>query len=274
MNGIKNPKVSVVIAAYNLEHCIRDSICSLQDQTFQDFEILVCEDCSMDNTYAILTELEQEDRRIRVIKNDINSGQALGRNKCFENARGEYIAIQDGDDYSRSNRLERQVAFLDENPQYVFAASLVDTINDNKEIINRPYSFSGEVSKESFLWGQPFIHPTAMFRAAALREVGGYRVEKETRYRNEDYDMFMRMYFAGMKGFILPERLYIYFEGLSALRRRKYRYRLAEAKIRYRNFKSLGLMPKGILYAIKPLIVGLFPQNLLNKMRKHHYPKS
>ena len=85
--------------------------------------------------------------------------------------------------------------------------------------------------------------------------------------------MLMRMYGAGMKGYVIPERLYVYFEGRAALQRRKYRYRLAEAKVRYRNFKTLGLMPRGLFYAVKPLAVGLIPQSLLNGIRKRYYPR-
>ena len=232
---------------------------------------MICEDCSTDNTLAILKELEREDERIRVIRNEVNSGQALGRNRCFELARGEYIAIHDGDDYSKEDRLEKQAAFLDANPQYAFAASSIYTIDDEKTIRERPYTIVGAVKKEDFLFGLPFCHPSTMFRASALHAAGGYRVEKETRFRNEDYDMFMRMYGDGMKGYVLQERLYVYFEGRATVKRRKYRYRFAEAKVRYRNFKNLGLMPRGFAYAVKPLIIGLIPQRLLNMIRKVYF---
>ena len=273
MKQLNSPRVTVVLAAYNLSHCIRASVESLLRQTLEDFELIICEDCSTDNTYEILTQLSRTDPRIRLLRNEVNSGQALGRNRCFALARGEYTAIQDGDDYSRVTRLERQAAFLDSHPQYAFVAGHADTVNDMGEILDRPNYCSGEVHKREFLWGLPFLHPTTMFRTAALRLSGGYRVEPETRFRNEDYDLFMRMYAMGMRGYVLPERLYLYYEGLAALRRRKYRYRLAEAAVRYRNFKALGLMPLGLIYAVKPMIVGLIPQTTLNRIRFQLYQR-
>lgn len=273
MKQLNNPKVTVVLAAYNLSHCIRASVESLLRQTLEDFELIICEDCSTDDTYDILTQLAGSDPRIRLLRNEVNSGQALGRNRCFGLARGEYIAIQDGDDYSRATRLERQAAFLDGHPEFSFVSSHADTINDNGDILDRPNNKNGEIDKKSFLWGLPFLHPTTMFRKSALLQAGGYRVDPETRFRNEDYDLFMRMYTAGMRGYVLPEHLYIYYEGLSALRRRKYRYRLAEASVRYRNFKALGLMPLGLMYVAKPMIVGLIPQSALNVLRYHLYQR-
>lgn len=266
--------VSVVVAAYNVAHCVRESIRSLQLQAQSPFEILICEDCSTDNTRQILQELAREDPRIRLICNEQNSGQAVGRNKCFALARGEYIAIHDADDYSEPDRLLKEAAFLKNNPEYAFVASLVSTIDDLGSITERPYIVQGEVEKNDFLWGQPFIHPTTMFRKSALTLIGGYLVNKETRYRNEDYDLFMRLYAVGCKGYVLSERLYVYFEGQAAFKRRKYRYRLAEAKVRFRNFKRLGLMPRGLIYTFKPLIVGLFPQAALHGLRRMFYTET
>lgn len=265
------PRVSVVISAYNVAHCIRGSVESVLSQTLSDFELIVCDDCSTDGTYQILAELAARDRRVRLVQNEVNSGQALGRNRCFTLARGEYVAVQDGDDRSRPIRLETQSAFLDAHPEYAFVASHADNIGDDGVIRDRPNPKSGDVEKRDFLWGLPFLHPTVMFRKASFLSVGGYLVQKETRYRNEDYDLFMRMYRRGMRGYVCPRRLYIYYEGLAALRRRKYRYRLDEARVRYRNFKALGLMPSGFFFAAKPLVVGLFPQQALNVLRAARY---
>lgn len=267
----KTPRVSVVISAYNVSGCIRESVESVLGQTLEDFELIICDDCSSDGTYQVLAELASQDKRIRLLRNEVNSGQALGRNRCIALSRGEYVAVQDGDDRSGPTRLETQAAFLDDHPEYAFVASHADNIGDDGVIRDRPNPKSGEVEKGDFLWGLPFLHPTVMFRKASLAAVGGYLVNKETRYRNEDYDMLMRMYARGMRGYVYPRRLYVYYEGPAALKRRKYRYRLDEARVRYRNFKALGLMPAGLFYAVKPLVVGLFPQRALNVVRAARY---
>ena len=106
-----------------------------------------------------------------------------------------------------------------------------------------------------------------MYRAEALRKVDGYRIAKETR-RSQDYDMHMRMYAAGLKGNVLPDRLTYYYRGEKSYPKIRYEYRRDEAKIRYRNYKALGLLPKGLIYALKPLIVGLIPSKFVDQFKK------
>ena len=107
----------------------------------------------------------------------------------------------------------------------------------------------------------------------ALENVNNYRVSKETR-RVEDYDLWMRLYKYGYKIYNIQEELYSFREDEKCLKRRKYKYRIDEVKVRYYGFKSLGLFPKGYLYVLKPLIVGLIPYNitkfLKNKFRKEN----
>ena len=104
-----------------------------------------------------------------------------------------------------------------------------------------------------------------IFRREALLKANGYRVAKETR-RTEDYDLFMRMQLFTV-GENLPELLYIFCEDKGAFKRRKYRYRINEAKVRHTGFKRLGLMPRGFPYVVKPLAVGLVPRFLLKKLQ-------
>jgi glycosyltransferase EpsE len=182
---MKDPKVSVVVAAYNLQHVIEKSLQSVLDQTFKDFEIVVCEDCSTDGTFEILRKMADKDDRIVLLRNEKNTGQAYARNRCFSEARGEYIAIHDGDDFSVPERLEKQTAFLDGHPEYAFVSGLMRTLDDSGNLSLRSKGHAGKVEKEDFLWGLPFCHPATMFRRDAIRKVGGYRVDPVTRFRNE-----------------------------------------------------------------------------------------
>ena len=109
--------------------------------------------------------------------------------------------------------------------------------------------------KESFLFTSPFIHPTILIRSNVINSLFGYKVSKET-LRAEDYDLFMRMYSKGYKGYNIQKALYYFREDNNTYKRRAYRYRLDEAKVRYKGFKSLGLMPKAIPYVIKPRRAG------------------
>lgn len=261
------PKVSVIVAAYNLERVVEKSIRSVLGQTLSDIEIVVCDDASTDGTYGVLARLAAEDGRIRLLRNEENKGQAYARNRCFAQARGGYFAIHDGDDFSLPERLRLQAEFLDAHPDYAFVSSCV-FLTDDAGRRTGERGMPGEIRKEHFLWGLPFTHPACMFRRACIEAAGGYRVAGSTRFRGEDYDMAVRIYALGMKGFVMDARLYEYYEGSLALKRRKYRYRFAEAGLLYQGFRSLGLLPKGLPFVMKPLVVGLLPPGFLLRLRR------
>ena len=266
------PRLSVITGAYNAASVLtfEKSVRSILNQDFSDFEFIICEDGSTDDTYAVLREYAREDERIKLLMNEENSGLAYSLNKCLEVASGEYIARHDLDDVSCKDRFTKQVEFLDTHKEY----ALVGTgryLFDQNGVWDEEY-MPKEVKKTDFLFSSPYIHGSVMFRREALLKAGGYRVEKATR-RTEDYDLFMRIAtFA--EGANLEEPLYYFLEDKDAVARRKYRYRIDEAKVRYRGFKALGLMPKGLLYVIKPLIVGLVPACIRERLRKNRRRKN
>ncbi len=263
---MKAPKVSVIVAVYNIELVVEKSIRSVLSQTLSDIEVVICDDASTDGTYGVLARLAAEDDRIRLLHNESNKGPAYTRNQCFAAARGDYFAIHDGDDISLPERLLMQAEFLDKHPEYAFVSSIAVFLDDEDAVIAYRGK-TGEIVKDDFLWGLPFCHAATMFRRAFIRLTEGYRVEPSTRFRGEDFDLFIRIYMRGGKGFVLPKCLYSVREGRAAVGRRKYRYRLAEAKLRYRGYAALGLLPKGLPFVVKPLVVGLLPQSLLEKLR-------
>lgn len=124
--------------------------------------------------------------------------------------------------------------------------------------------------KEHFLYGNQFPHPAVLFTKECMDKVNAYRVKKTTR-RTEDYDLFMRLYAEGFKGYNLQEYLYEYNEDMYGYKKRKFKYRIDEFFLRIEDFKLLGLMPKGILYIFKPIFSGLVPKKLLSKINKNRY---
>lgn len=267
MNSDKTPLVSVIMAAYNAESTIEKSVQSILNQTYADFELLICDDQSKDRTYQLLRRLAAADSRIKIARNKKNMGQAYTRNQLFRYAAGELFVIVDADDQITPNKLKEQVEFLLSNHEYGYVAAWGKTLGEDGVIHPKKGLMSGRVEKEDFLWGMPFIHAGTMFRKELIEAVGGYQVNKNTRFRNEDYDLFMRIHAKGYHGYVIPSHSYIYYEGRAALLRRKFRYRLSEARIRYVNFRRLGMMPKGLPFVIKPLIVGLIPAGLLKRLR-------
>lgn len=260
--------VSVIMGIYkmmNKESIVKLAIDSILNQTYKDFEFIICDDGSNDGTYELVQNLIKKDNRVILIRNKENRGLAYSLNHCLSIAKGKYIARMDADDISMPNRFEKQVKFLDEHLEYAVVGCNMLYINENGIWGNRV--LAEKPIKKSFLFTSPFAHPTVIMRKEVLNLLNGYKVEKITR-RLEDYDLFMRLYANGYKGYNMQEFLYQFREDNDAFKRRAYKYRLDEVQVRYKGFKALGLMPKAFLYVIKPLIVGLIPQKLLAKLRK------
>lgn len=124
-----NILVSIVMPAYNSEKTIKDSIESVLKQTYHNFELIIIDDCSCDNTSIIIKELQKIDKRIIYIKNDTNIGVGKSRNVGIKQSKGEWIAFLDSDDLWKNNKLEEQVIFLNDNPKVSFlytASSFID----------------------------------------------------------------------------------------------------------------------------------------------------
>lgn len=111
------PKVSVIMPAYNVEKYIAEAIESILNQTFKDFEFIILNDGSTDNTPKIIAEYAKKDKRIKFIDNQKNQGFISSLNECLNAACGEYIAKMDSDDISLPTRLEKQVAYLDNHQE-------------------------------------------------------------------------------------------------------------------------------------------------------------
>ena len=110
------PKISVVMATYNRAHLLPDAINSIRAQTLTDWELIIVDDASTDNTPDIVRAFVEDDPRIRYHRHSKNQGLAVARNTSFELAQGRYIALQDDDDISLPQRLDKQARFLDRNP--------------------------------------------------------------------------------------------------------------------------------------------------------------
>lgn len=108
-------RVTVITPAYNASKFLPETIKSVQDQTFKDWEIIIVDDCSTDDTFAIATKIAEEDSRIKVIRQNENAGVAAARNTALDAVESEYVAFLDSDDKWTPEKLEKQVAFMDSN---------------------------------------------------------------------------------------------------------------------------------------------------------------
>ncbi len=263
-------KVSVIMGVYNCNDTdgLYKSVDSIIKQTYTDWEFIICNDGSTDNTLVTLREIEKLDKRIKVLTYENNRGLAYALNTCLKEAKGIYIARMDDDDISRPDRLEKQIEFLDKNGNIAFTGSIANVFN--KDGIWGMLKMPEYPAKEDFLWNIPFIHPSMVFRKEALEGVGGYNIEPVNR-RCEDYTLVMEMYSKGYRGYNFQEPLIDYRIDNGDKKYRLMKDRVHEAIVRYRGYKINGMLLKGIPYIIKPLIVGMIPQTVFREIKKVQY---
>lgn len=181
------PKVSVIMPAYNAEKYIGQAIGSILGQTFEDLEFIILNDCSKDKTEEII--LSYSDERIVYVKNEKNLGVAGTLNRGLGLAKGEYIARMDADDISLPERLERQAAFLDENPAVAACGSNAVLFGEGMEEYPTEMPEDDLHIRIRLAISNPFVHPSMMLRAASL---DGLRYDSAFEGR-EDYRMWMEL---------------------------------------------------------------------------------
>lgn len=267
------PKISVIMGVYNCQsyESLEVSVKSIINQTFRDWEFIICNDGSTNNTLEILKKITELDSRIKIISYEKNRTLAGALNYCLEYATGDFIARQDEDnDISTPDRLEKQLQFLEEHYEYDFVSSNCAVFDKNGLI--GVWQTPEIVKVNDFFWNSPFVHAATLFRSEALRKVNGYRIAKETR-RCEDYDLFMRMYAIGMKGYNIQENFYHYkiYTTTNIVKYRPMKYRIDEAIVRYKGFKSMGILLRGIPYVLKPVIIGIIPQSIFKIIKRKTY---
>ncbi len=261
------PQLSVIMGVYYHRkslYLLKKSVESILDQSFGEFEFLICDDGSSSESRSFLDALAEKDRRVRLIRGAAAFDLATKLNFCLEHARAPLIARMDDDDFSHPDRFVRQLRALEAEPDIAFVGCCVDLYSHGRCIGQRILPAKPEI--KDFLFTQPFIHPALVFRREALDAVHAY---SEDRYCQlcEDYDLLLRLYEHGFRGVNIQESLLDY--TLSG-RKRTFRWRRNEAVTRWRRFSSLGLLPGALPYVFKPVILLLIPEPLLKELRKWH----
>ncbi len=186
------PTVSVIMPAYNATRYVEQAIRSILAQTLGDFEFIITDDGSTDDTLAILNRFAAEDPRVVVISRP-NTGIVGALNDALAKSRGQLIARMDADDVAMPERLARQVEYLRAHPECVVVGTFVETIDPYGSVLDRlVHETEHEPIDQELMTGRGFamVHPTIMTRAAALRSVGGYRKQWQ---HSEDLDLFLRL---------------------------------------------------------------------------------
>jgi glycosyltransferase involved in cell wall biosynthesis len=236
------PKISVLIPCYNAAATLEPTLESIAAQTLRDFEVIAVDDGSDDETAVILEHWAQRDPRFCCVALP-HAGIIPALNAGLAECDAEYVARMDADDLMHPTRLELQAAYLDEHPKTTLVSSLVSGFPSGElregfriyiEWLNTLTSHA-EICREMFV-ESPLCHPTVTFRKEAVRELGGY----QERGWAEDYDLWLRMYLAGMEFAKVPETLVEWREHPERLTRTDSRYSLENFLRAKAHYLALG----------------------------------
>ncbi len=186
------PRVTILMATYNRANLISRTIESLLKQTFKDWELVIPDDGSKDNTAEVVKEWEKKLPNLIYIKSDINQGISRNYNLGFSKAKGEYIAMIDDDDpWSDPKKLEKQVKFLDENKDYVGCGGGVIVVDLNHQELYRYLKpETDQQIRNRMLFGNPMANSTTLFRVSAGEKVDWY--DPSIRYSG-DRDFWLKL---------------------------------------------------------------------------------
>ena len=186
-----NSKVSVIMAVFNGQKYIEESIKSILEQTFRNFEFIIVNDGSTDRTKEILLDWAKKDNRIKIITNPNNIGLTKSLNKAINMAQGKYIARQDADDISLPQRLEKQVVFLENHPEIKILGTFGYAINKEGKVLREEIlPVSSQKIKNMLIKKNPFIHASVMIKKEIIDKVGGYNEDFKV---IQDYELWFRI---------------------------------------------------------------------------------
>lgn len=268
MENKNAPAISVIMGVYNGEKFLEEAVRSVLSQTFEDFEFIICDDCSTDSSAQILKKFAESDNRIKLIKNEKNLGLAATLNRCIEAATGEFLARMDCDDCCLPERFAVQYDWMKANPDVCAAGSDIEFIDDNGTVYGRKNITADErfTLAETVLFCRMF-HPSVIMRKDKVQSVGGY-TSNELTTRAEDYDLWCKLCEKGETVGNIARVLFRYREDQNNITRRKYKYRVQEFRLKWYWIRRAKRPVAELRYAIKPLIVGLLPLGLYKKLRR------
>ncbi len=189
---MKAPLVSVNMAAYNAEKYISEAIQSVINQSFQDWELIIINDCSSDNTATEISKFK--DKRIKVFHNEQNEGIVYTRNRALHYSQGKYVAVLDADDVFLPEKIFAQATFLEKNNDYALAGSAFRFIDENSKITSDVTCWyaKAEYFPAILLFNNFFVHSSVMFRTDLAKNIL-YKPLVKGCAPGEEYQLFVEI---------------------------------------------------------------------------------
>lgn len=262
----RSPQVAVIMGAYNCEATINRAVQSIVDQSYQHWQLIICDDASTDGTAARLRELAiSHPNQISIIANESNRGLAYSLNRCLSLCESPLVARMDGDDISEPDRFKRQVEFLLDNPNIDLVGTAMRRFNDEglADIISPPKNPDRQTLRKR----SPFCHATVMARRHVFDSLNGYTVAARTQ-RAEDLDLWFRFFHAGFEGANIEFPHYLVREDSAAIRRRTARSRFQSTYLTtIVGYRLLGYPPLAYIRPTAALLKGLAPHSSVKAHR-------
>jgi glycosyltransferase EpsE len=266
MNKEKNILVSVIMSVYNSSSYMEYAIQSILDQTYTNFEFLIMDDGSLDESLTILQRYEKKDPRIRVYKNKTNCGLTASLNKLIKKTHGDFIARMDSDDISIKTRLEKQVRYFQTDSNLDILGTFAEDIDKNSHVTRkRKMPVKDREIKRMLPVINPLNHPSVMFKKSIISKIGYYNEKFRT---TQDYDLWFRAAAAGLRFYNIPEFLIQYRVDNNYMTKKAWKYRWTELKIRLAGYKTIKLPFYKWGYLFIPLILGIAPEYLFSLLKK------
>lgn len=261
-------KISVIMGIYNCEKTLAMAIDSIIAQTYTEWELIMCDDCSTDGTCSLAESYaEKYPDKIKLIHNEKNSKLAFSLNHCLEFADGEYIARMDGDDSCVPERFEKQVEFLKEHPDVVLVGTAMQRFyNDGSygAIAYCPESPDRFTPRGN---GPSFNHATILAYKSVFDSLNGYQVLPRT-VRGQDRDLWFRFFASGYKGMNMKEPLYLVREDTEAIARRNFKDRWITFQTEMYGYRLLHYPIHWYIFPVLRLGKALVPQKAQMLYRK------
>jgi glycosyltransferase involved in cell wall biosynthesis len=261
----KSPAITVLMAACNAEDIVGESVEAILGQDFTDFEFIIINDGSSDQTLSLLNSYAKRDKRIRVIDQE-NTGLTRALNRGLKSARGQLIARIDADDIAMPDRLTRQYDVMSKSADILLTGGkCISIFPKDKEVPSR--WISEEKLRKAVFFNTPFAHSTAMFRRDAAKKLGWY---DESFITSQDMEFWMRFMKEGRVVMINHPliRRYVGEDSISVKRRWRQFYDAARARWLH---NSIMRLPYTLYYACRGLIIILMPESILIALKRRIY---
>jgi glycosyltransferase involved in cell wall biosynthesis len=198
-HSTSKPLVSVIVLTYNREKFIGEAIKSVLAQSYQNFELIIIDDGSTDNTPVVVNGFL--DQRLRYIRHEANAGLLKRRQESLTYVKGKYIAILDSDDvWLNTSKLDKQVEYLEDHPEYSLLGTFVRLIDDTGQSLGEVLNATEDKTlRRRSLHNNQFAHSSVLIRTSAVEKTAGYRFKLA-----EDFDLFLQLGQVGLMA-ILPE---------------------------------------------------------------------